>query len=440
MPRPPSLNRDILRLALPALGSLVVEPLFIALDSVMIGHLGVAPLAGIGIGAGVLNTIVGLMVFLAYSTTPAVARLVGRGDWSGAVSRGIDGMWLALGIGAALAVSGYLLTPWAVSLFRPSAEVAEQAEIYLGLSMWGLPAMLIVFAATGLLRGLQDTVTPLWIAGVGFGANALLNWLFIYGLEWGIAGSAAGTVAAQWGMVVAYAIIVARLARTHGASTAPTRSGVRGTARTGGWLLLRTAALRTGLLLTVATASMIGTEELAGWQVVFTISSIAAFALDALAIAAQALIGKHLGAGDEESVREVLRRTVAWGAVGGGALGLAIAGLSPLVGVAFTGEWAMSWLILPSLVVMGILQPLAGVVYVLDGVLMGANDARYLALAGLVNLVPFVVYLLVLLMTVPTGSWGLMGVAIGFFAVLMGMRCLTLARRVRGTAWLRQAA
>lgn len=440
MPRTPSLNRDILRLALPALGSLVVEPLFIALDSVMIGHLGVAPLAGIGIGAGVLNTIVGLMVFLAYSTTPAVARLVGRGDWSGAVSRGIDGMWLALGIGAALAVSGYLLTPWAVSLFRPSAEVAEQAEIYLGLSMWGLPAMLIVFAATGLLRGLQDTVTPLWIAGVGFGANALLNWLFIYGLEWGIAGSAAGTVAAQWGMVVAYAIIVARLARTHGASTAPTRSGVRGTARTGGWLLLRTAALRTGLLLTVATASMIGTEELAGWQVVFTISSIAAFALDALAIAAQALIGKHLGAGDEESVREVLRRTVAWGAVGGGALGLAIAGLSPLVGVAFTGEWAMSWLILPSLVVMGILQPLAGVVYVLDGVLMGANDARYLALAGLVNLVPFVVYLLVLLMTVPTGSWGLMGVAIGFFAVLMGMRCLTLARRVRGTAWLRQAA
>jgi len=435
-----SLNRDILWLAVPAFGSLVVEPLFIAIDSVMIGHLGVAQLAGLGIASSVLQTLVGLMVFLAYSTTPAVARMFGAGNNREAVSRGIDGMWLALGIGGVLAVVGYLLSPWAVSLFGPSEAVAEQAEIYLSLSMWGLPAMLIVFAATGLLRGMQNTVTPLWIAGLGFAANALLNWLFIYGFGWGIAGSAAGTVVAQWGMVVAYVIIAAQLAKKYGSGAAPSRAGVRGTAKTGGWLFLRTAALRIGLLLTVATATALGTEELAGWQIAFTIGTIAAFALDSLAIAAQALIGKHLGSGDEESVRFVLSRTLAWGAAAGAVLGIIIAGTSPVAGVAFTGEWHMSWLALPALVLMGVLQPVAGIVYVLDGVLMGANDSRYLALAGAIGLVPFVVYLLIVLMAEPTGSWGLMFVSFGFYGVLMGMRWWTLARRVKGSAWLQNAA
>ena len=187
MTLPATLNRDILRLAVPALGSLVVEPLFLMVDAALVGHLGVAPLAGLGIASAVLQTIVGLMVFLAYSTTPAVARRFGAGRHADAVSVGIDGMWLALGIGAVLALAGSLLTPALVGLFGAGEEVAVHAEAYLGISMWGLPAMLIVFAATGLLRGMQDTVTPLWIAGLGFAANAVLNWLFIYGLGWGIA-------------------------------------------------------------------------------------------------------------------------------------------------------------------------------------------------------------------------------------------------------------
>jgi putative MATE family efflux protein len=426
-----SLNRSILALAIPAFGSLIVEPLFLAVDTAMVGHLGVTQLAGIGIASSILQTLVGLMVFLAYSTTPAVARLFGSGNTPGAISRGIDGMWLALGIGAALSVVGYLLSPWAITMFRPSGDVFDQATIYLQLSMWGLPAMLVVFAATGLLRGLQDTVTPLWIAGIGFAANALLNWALIYGAGWGIAGSAAGTVIAQWGMVVAYVVVIARLAKKHGASGSPSRGGIGGTARTGGWLFLRTVALRVGLLLT---------EELAGWQIVFTVSSFAAFALDSLAIAAQALIGKHLGSGEEDSVRFVLRRTVAWGGAGGVVLGVVIAGLSPVLGVVFTGEWSMSWMTLPALILMGALMPIAGIVYVLDGVLMGANDSRYLALAGAVNLVPFVIYLAILLMAEPRGSWGLLFVALGFFGVLMGMRWWTLGRRVKGSAWLENAA
>ena len=437
---PRSLNRDILRLAVPALGSLVAEPIFLIIDSAMVGHLGVTPLAGLGIASAVLQTIVGLMVFLAYSTTPAVARRFGGGDRQGAVSVGIDGMWLALGIGAVLAVAGSLSAPLLVSLFGAAPRVAAQAEIYLGISMWGLPAMLVVFAATGLLRGMQNTVVPLWIATAGFAANAGLNWVFMYGLGWGIAGSAAGTVVAQWGMVAAYVLVIGRLARLHSAAIRPQRDGVRGSARAGGWMFLRTVSLRVSLLVTVGVATALGTDELAGWQIVFTISSTAAFALDALAIAAQALIGKSLGEGDEALARGVLRRTLAWGAWFGLACGAVIASLSGVVGLAFTGDPGLAALLVPALVVMGLTQPLAGAVYVLDGALMGANDAKYLAIAGAINLVPFLPYLAVLWWLRPTGSWGLALLAVGFFVVLMGMRFLTLFRRVRGTAWLRQAA
>jgi putative MATE family efflux protein len=431
-----TLNRDILRLAVPALGALIAEPLFLIVDSALVGHLGVEPLAGLGIASAVLQTIVGLMVFLAYSTTPAVARRFGAGDPSRAVSVGIDGIWLALGIGAVLALVGYVATPFLVGLFGATPEVAQQAEIYLGISMWGLPAMLVVFAATGLLRGMQDTVTPLWIAGFGFGANALLNWTFIYGFGWGIAGSAVGTVVAQWGMVAAYAIVVGRLARRHAASVRPQREGVRGSARSGGWLFLRTVSLRIALLATVVVATGLGTVELAGWQVAFTIFSTAAFALDALAIAAQALIGKGLGAEDRPLVQRVLGRTVAWGAWFGVITGALIGALSGVIGLLFTGDPGIATLVQPALIVLAIAQPICGVVFVLDGVLIGAGDAKYLAIVGVLNLVPFVPALVLVAVLHPVGAAGLAWLAISFFGVYMLARLLTLGWRVRGSTWM----
>jgi putative MATE family efflux protein len=434
------LNRSILRLAVPALGALVAEPLFLITDSALVGHLGVDPLAGLGIASAVLQTIVGLMVFLAYSTTPAVARRLGAGDPSRAVSVGIDGMWLALGVGAVLALLGWLATPWLVGAFGPTPEVAAQAETYLGLSMGGLPAMLIVFAATGLLRGMQNTLTPLWIAGLGFAANAGLNWLLIYGFGWGIAGSAFGTVLAQWGMVLAYVVVIGRLARRHDASVRPQRDGVRGSARSGGWLLLRTVSLRAALLLTVAAATRMGPEELAGYQVVFTIFSAAAFALDALAIAAQALVGKGLGAGDVPQVRRVLARTLAWGAWFGVIVGAVIAVFSPGIGLLFTGSGSLAALILPALIVLAIAQPVSGLVFVLDGVLIGAGDAKYLAYAGIANLVLFLPALGIVTLTGIDGTAGLAWLAGTFFVVYMCARLLTLGYRVRGTDWLRVGA
>ncbi|GAA1858544.1 MATE family efflux transporter [Microbacterium koreense] len=436
----PTLNREILRLAVPALGALVAEPLFLVVDAALVGHLGVVPLAGLGIASAVLQTIVGLMVFLAYSTTPAVARRFGAGDPSRAVSAGIDGMWLALGLGAILAVAGWFATPTLVTVFGATKEVAAQAEAYLGLSMWGLPAMLIVFAATGLLRGMQDTVTPLWIAGFGFGANALLNWGLIYGLGWGIAGSAAGTVIAQWGMVAAFVVIVGRLARRHTASVRPRRAGVGDSARAGGWLFVRTVSLRMALLATVAVATQLGTDELAGWQVAFTIFSTAAFALDALAIAAQALIGRGLGADDERFVRRVLARTLAWGVWFGVIVGALIGAFSGVIGLVFTGDPELAALVMPALIVLAVAQPLAGAVFVLDGVLIGAGDARYLAIAGMINLVPFFPALLAVAFAHPTGSAGLTWLAVAFFGVYMIARAATLGWRIRGSAWLTAGA
>ncbi|MEV7694835.1 MATE family efflux transporter [Microbacterium sp. NPDC089189] len=435
-----TLNRQILALAVPALGALIAEPLFLIVDAALIGHLGVVPLAALGIASAVLQTIVGLMVFLAYSTTPAVARRFGAGQHGSAVSAGIDGMWLALGLGAVLAVAGYLLTPGIVSLFGPTAEVAADAEAYLGISMWGLPAMLIVFAATGLLRGMQNTLTPLWIAGIGFAANALLNLLFIYGFGWGIAGSATGTVLAQWGMVAAYAIVIARLARRHSAAIRPRRDSVTGAARSGVWMLLRTVSLRAALLATVAVATALGTPELAAWQIAFTIFSTAAFALDALAIAAQALIGKALGEGDAALVRRVLGRTAAWGVWFGVIVGLGIGAASGVIGLVFTSDPTIAALVQPALIVLAIAQPVCGLVFVLDGVLIGAGDGKYLALAGLANLVPFVPSLLLLVWVGAAGAPGLAWLAVAFFGVYMLARLVTLGWRVRGTAWLTAGA
>jgi putative MATE family efflux protein len=435
-----SLNREILRLAVPALGALIAEPAFLIVDAALVGHLGTTPLAGLGIAGAILQTIVGLMVFLAYSTTPAVARRFGAGQPGDAVSVGINGMWLALGLGAVLAVIGAVSSPWLVSLFGAGDAVSAQANDYLVISMWGLPAMLIVFAATGLLRGMQDTVTPLWIAGLGFGANALLNVLFIYGFGWGIAGSAAGTITAQWGMVAAYALVIRRLATKHSASLRAQRDGLRNSARSGGWLFLRTVSLRIALLATVGIATGLGTQELAGWQIVFTIFSAAAFALDALAIAAQALIGKELGAGDEQQVQRVLGRTVAWGAWFGVIVGGLIAALSGVLGIVFTGDPDVAALVQPALIVLAVAQPVAGVVFVLDGVLMGANDVRYLAIAGGLNLVPFLPALWVIAAVGVDGSAGLVWLSLTFFGVYLLARLATLGWRVRSGRWLSAAA
>ncbi|RGE22070.1 MATE family efflux transporter [Leucobacter sp. wl10] len=430
------IDRSIARLALPALGALIAEPLFLIVDSAMVGHLGATSLAGLAIASAILQTAVGLMVFLAYSTTPLVARRMGAGRLQGAVQAGVDGLWIAIGIGALIGIGVWAATPALVGAFEAEPAAAEQARVYLSISSAGIPAMLIVFATTGLLRGLQDTRTPLLVAGIGFTLNALLNWWFIYGLGFGIAGSATGTVIAQWAMVATYTVVVVRHVRRSGAGLMPRRDGLALTGRSGWWMFVRTLGLRAAILATVAAAASHGTVATAGFQVVFTILSTAAFALDALAIAAQALVGAALGASDAEHARAVVRRVIFWGLALGAAAGALLVVCSPLIGRIFTNDEGVLAILPWALAVLGLTMPLAGYVFVLDGVLMGAGDVRYLAWAGLANLVVYlpVVWALTLL---PTGTVGLLALTAGYAIVYMGARAATLGLRARGERWVR---
>lgn len=434
------IDRSIAHLAVPALGALVAEPLFLVVDSALVGHLGATPLAGLAIAAAILQTAVGLMIFLAYSTTPLVARRRGAGDLRGAVQAGIDGLWLALGIGVAVGAVLWAASGPLVALFHVEQRTADQALAYLTVSCLGIPAMLVVFAASGLLRGLQDTKTPLAVATIGFTVNALLNWWFIYGLGLGIAGSAWGTVLAQWGMVAVYLIVVVEHARRAGAGFLPHRDGLAHAGRSGGWLFIRTVGLRAALLVTVFAATSHGTTATAGYQVVFTIFSTAAFALDALAIAAQALVGDALGARDAARARLIVRRTVFWGIACGAVIGALLAAASPVVGRIFTNDESVLAILPPALLVLGISLPLGGFVFVLDGVLMGAGDARYLAWTSLVNLAVYLPALWLLTVLVPGGTAALVALTAGFTLVFMLTRAVTLGIRTRGGAWVRLGA
>ncbi|WP_025134631.1 MATE family efflux transporter [Leucobacter sp. PH1c] len=431
------IDRRIAGLAVPALGALVAEPLFLLVDSALVGHLGMSALAGLAVASAILQTAVGLMVFLAYSTTPLVARRRGAGDLRGAVQAGIDGLWLALGIGAVVGALMWLVSGSLVGAFGVDAAAAEQARIFLSVSCFGIPAMLVVFAASGLLRGLQDTRTPLVVATIGFAVNALLNWWFIYGLGFGIAGSAWGTVLAQWGMVLVYLAVIVRHARRAGAGFLPRRDGLSNAGRTGGWLFIRTIGLRAALLATVFAATSHGTAATAGYQIVFTIFSTAAFALDALAIAAQALVGDALGARNAARARLITRRTVFWGVACGAAIGLILALASPVLGRVFTSDAAVLEILPPALLVLGISLPLGGLVFVLDGILMGAGDARYLAWTSMVNLAAYLPVLWALTVAVPSGTPALIALTAGFTIVFMLARAITLGLRARSDRWVR---
>jgi len=389
-------------------------------------------LGGLGIAGTILQTIVGLLVFLAYATTPTVARRLGFGDRPGAIRAGIDGMWLALVLGIVLLVVGLPLAGGVVDLFGSSTGASSAATTYLSVSLWGLPGMLLVIAATGLLRGLQDTRTPLVVAIAGFALNAALNAVFIYGFGWGIAGSAAGTVIAQWAMAAVYIVMAVRAARSSGASLKPGFAGVAGALSSGGWLLIRTAALRASMIATVYAATTIGVTELATLQIALTIFSTVAFMLDALAIAGQAMIGHSLGASDVPRVSQVSARLVQIGIGCGALLGVVLIALAWLAGPVFTGDAGVQQQLPVIIVVMAIGAPLAGYVFVLDGVLIGAGDARYLAMAGIVAAI---VYLPMLAAAVLLGG-GLLWVWLAFIFGYMAARAVTLGLRARGDRWV----
>ncbi|MEU7118987.1 MATE family efflux transporter [Streptomyces zaomyceticus] len=424
-------DREIVSLALPAFGALVAEPLFLMVDSAVVGHLGTPQLAGLAIAAALLSTAVSVFVFLAYATTAAVARRVGAGDLPAAIRQGMDGIWLALLLGTAVVALTLPAAPWLIDLFGASDTAAPHAVTYLRISSLGIPAMLVVLAATGVLRGLQDTRTPLYVAIAGFAANAALNIGLVYGAGLGIAGSAWGTVIAQCGMAVAYLVVVVRGARRHGASLRPDPSGIRASAQAGVPLLVRTLSLRAVLMIATAVAARMGDAEVAAHQIILSLWSLMAFALDAIAIAGQAIIGRYLGADDSEGARQVCRRMVQWGVVSGVVLGALLILARPLFVPLFTGDTTVQDTLLPALLVVALSQPISGVVFVLDGVLMGAGDGPYLAWAMLLTLAVFapVALLIPVLGGGLTALWWAM-------TLMMTVRMATLWLRSRSGRWI----
>ena len=429
-------RREILRLAVPAFGALIAEPLFLLADSAIVGHLGVAELAGVGLASAVLHTAVGLMVFLAYSTTPAVARAIGNGQLAKALAAGRDGIWLALLLGLALAVAGFLAAGPLLDLMGADGEVHAFAVDYLRGSMPGLVAMLLIFAGTGVLRGLQDTRTPLIVAAAGFTLNIALNLVLVYGLGWSVTGSAVGTSIAQWAMAAVYVLIVRRNARNHGVSLRPDWRGIRALTGVGSWLMLRTLSLRIAILATVVVVTAQGPVNLAAHQLAMTIFTFFAFALDALAIAAQALIGKELGAARPVAARALTRTMTRWGVGFGVLTGILLAAAAPWAGALFTPDAEVRAALTLALWVLAAGQPLAGYVFVLDGVLIGAGDARYLAIAGVVNLAAYLPLLLAVLYSGAGAGAGLLWLWAAFSLGYMAARALTLGLRARTDRWM----
>lgn len=390
------LTRRILSLAVPALGALVAEPLFTLIDSAMVGHLGTPELAGLALGSTVLQTVVGVFVFLAYSTTALAARALGAGHPDRAVRSGVEAMWLAAGLGALAATILVVTGPALVRALGAGTAVAPAATAYLRASAPGLVGMFVVLAATGTLRGLLDTRTPLAVAVAGAAFNVVANAILIYGVGWGVAGSGAGTALAQTFMALALVAVVVRGARGLGVSLRPSAGGLWRSAVDGAPLLVRTIALRVALLATISVATSIGVQALAAHQVVSSVWSFAAFVLDALAIAAQALVGFALGAGDREGLRVLLHRLTWWGAGAGAVLGLVIAVASPWLPLAFGSDPDMHAIATAALVTAAVSMPVGGIVFLLDGVLIGAGQGRFLALAGAVTLTAYLPCLWVL--------------------------------------------
>jgi putative MATE family efflux protein len=431
-------DREILRLAVPALGALAAEPLYILVDTAVVGHLGTPQLGGLAVAGTLLTAAYSLFNFLSYGTTAAVARAAGAGrsvrgpnTSSGQMSfcsagpprNAVQSLWLALFIGVALALVGLLGAPLLVGVMGPSTAVRPNALLYLRIASLGLVPVMLGLVGVGYLRGLQNTVTPLRIALLANLANLVLELVAIYGLGMGLAASAWATDIAQTGAAVVFCRHIANHARAAQVSWRPDPATLRTLLRIGRDLFLRTGSLLAALAVATAVASRLGAVPLGAHQVAFQLWSFLALSLDAVAIAAQAMVGHLLGAGDADGARSASRRMVEWGLLAGLALGLGVAVLRPVLAPLFSDDPAVVHLTRQVLWVVAVLQPLNAVVFVLDGVLIGAGDLRYLAGAMVASFAVF------LPAAVLAGALG------GTLLWLWGAITLLMVARLTGMVW-----
>lgn len=430
---PPGLRR-VAALALPALVVLAAEPLYVLVDLAVVGHLGAVPLAGLALGGTVLAVAAWLGTVLAYGTTGRSARRYGAGDRTAAVAEGVQASWIAVIAGSALAIgTQFLVHPLTRTLAGGNPEVADAAALWLRVAVLGAPGLMLATAGNGWMRGVQDTRRPVYYV---LGANALsavLCPLLVYPLGLGLVGSAVANVTAQTlgGALFVRALLAER------APLAPRPPVIRAQLVLGRDLLVRGAAFQACFLSAAAVAARFGTASLAAHQIALQLWMFCALALDAVAIAAQSLVGAALGAARADEARWLARRISLVGLASGVAFALVVLAGAPVLPALFSDEprvHAQAMLAWPWFVAM---QPLAGVVFALDGVLIGAGDVRYMrdltlvaALGGFLpaiwlawlldlglggvwaGLTLFIVIRLVaLLLRLRSGRWAVVGIA-----------------------------
>jgi putative MATE family efflux protein len=423
-------DREIRLLAIPALGALAAEPLYVLVDTAIVGHLGTTQLAALAIAATVLSTAFTIFNFLTYGTTAQVARLHGAGEERRAGQLAAQALWLALAIGVAIALVCVVFAGPLIGLIGGSGESSSLAERYLRISALGLPLALIALAGQGHLRGIGDLRTPLVIVAAAQLANALLEVLFVYGFDWGLDGSAIGTVIAQVGMGGAFAVLLLR-AGGHGVDRRPAPELIKPLVRISWELFLRSASLLIAFLTASAVLARVGESSLAAHQIAFGIFIFIALVLDAVAIAAQVLVGRMLGAGDVAGAIAAGRRVIGWSLAFSCLVGLVLWLGRDVLPHAFTDDPAVierAEVLWPLFIVM---QPLSGIVFALDGILIGAGDTRYLALSMLVA--GPLTYVPIALLALAEG-WGVRGVWLGLLA-LMFVRLVALVIRFHSRRW-----
>ncbi|MDQ5814962.1 MAG: MATE family efflux transporter [Actinomycetota bacterium] len=424
-------DRAIVALALPALGALAADPLYSLIDTAFVGHLGAVELGAVAVGTAAFTASFWLFSFLAYGVTPRVARAVGRDDPRGAAQIGVQALLLAVALGAIVLVAGLVLAGPVIRLLGAGPRVASFAEPYLRIRILSAPAVLIGLVGHGWLRGAQNTKTPLYVAGAGALVNVALDYILIYPVGLGVEGSAWGTVIGQWGVAIAFLILL--IPRFKGAPARPDPGIIRSLLSVGADLIVRTGALLAALTVATSVATRMGVVALGSWQVTMQIFLLLSFALDSIAIAGQALVGRHLGAGDQSRAREVGVRLMAWGLAVGVALMVALLALREPIAAAFTDDARIVQATVGLLAWLALTQPLSAAAFTLDGILIGASDTRYLAIA----MVGCSLLYMALALGALSFEWGTAGLAAGATAWLAARTAAT-ALRFRGRRWALQ--
>jgi putative MATE family efflux protein len=397
-------------------------------DTAIVGHLGTAPLAALAIAATLLTGAFTLFNFLTYGTTAQVARYHGAGDEETAGTLGAQALWLSTAIGIVLLALAIALARPAVSLMGGHGHTAGLAVLYMRIAAIGLPFALIALAGQGYLRGVSDLRSPLRIVVIANLANVALELLFVYGFGWGIEGSAWGTAIAQAGMGAAFAVL---LLRAPARSRRPRAELMRPLMRIGGQIFVRTTALYASFLVASAVLARVGTASLAAHQIAFQLWTFLALVLDAVAIAAQVLVARTLGVGDAERAHDAALRAIGWSAAVGALVGAVMLALIGVLPHAFTDDAAVLDRTREVWPLFALMQPLAGIAFALDGILIGAGDTRFLMWSMLAS--AGCVYIPIALASLHFG-WGITGVWWGLLA-LVAARVATTGARFLGRRW-----